>query len=118
MRGPALLAVAVLVTVAACSGGVTPPAPRSGPVAGGYRTVSASDPSVAAAEALAISEIYRRDPQRSIVERVSREAQVVAGMNYRFVIEMSGSGTYRIIVFKPLDGDMEVTSFEKFVASN
>ena len=89
------------------------------PVAvGGYSPADAADPNVAAAEKLAIDEIYRADPQRSLVESVVREQQVVAGMNYRFTVKMTGVNSYRVVVFRPLQGEMSVTSFEKVTPLN
>ena len=85
----------------------------SGPIVGGYGPADPADPGVAEAEKLALDEIYRREPQRSLVDTVTRESQVVAGMNYRFSVTMSSRVTYRIIVYKPLDGAMSVTGFEK-----
>jgi hypothetical protein len=84
-------------------------------VVGGYAPADQADPSVAAAEKLAIDEIYKREPQRSLVESVTREQQVVAGMNYRFTVKMSGMNSYRVVVLKPLpgQGEMKVTGFEK-----
>lgn len=88
--------------------------PDSRPVqVGGYSPANASDPELKAAEQVAIGEIYRREPQRGLVEDVQREAQVVAGMNYRFTVKMSGMNSYRVVVFRPLQGEMMVTSFEK-----
>lgn len=80
---------------------------------GGYSPANASDPELMSAEKVAIGEIYRREPQRGLVEDVQREAQVVAGMNYRFTVKMSGMNSYRVVVFRPLQGEMMVTSFEK-----
>lgn len=80
---------------------------------GGYSPADAANPDVAAAEKLAIDEIYRREPQRSLVESVTREQQVVAGMNYRFIVRMSGANSYSVVVYKPLQGGMAVSSFEK-----
>jgi hypothetical protein len=94
----------------------TPPATAPRPViVGGYAPADANDPDVKAAEALAVAEIYKREPQRSIVESTTRESQVVAGMNYRFNIKMSGTNRYEIVVFKPLPGQgaMSVTGFNK-----
>lgn len=91
------------------------PAP---PIVGGYGPADASNPDVAAAERLAVAEIYRTEPQRSLVENVTREQQVVAGMNYRFTIKMTGQNSYRVVVFKPLQGEMSVTNVEKVTALN
>jgi hypothetical protein len=87
-------------------------APRL-PLAGGYAPADKDDVGANAAEKLAIEEIYRRDPQRSLVESVTRELQVVAGLNYRFVVKMSGANSYRVVVYRPLEGDMRVSEFEK-----
>lgn len=89
-------------------------APAPEPIAvGGYGPANPSDPDRASAEKLAIEEIYRAEPQRSVVESVISETQVVAGTNYRFTIRMSGANTYRIVVYKPLQGEMRIASFEK-----
>jgi hypothetical protein len=87
-------------------------APRL-PITGGYAPADRDDVGANAAEALAIAEIYRREPQRSLVESATRELQVVAGLNYRFVVKMSGANSYRVVVYRPLEGDMRVTEFEK-----
>lgn len=84
---------------------------------GSYSPANASDPELMSAEKVAIGEIYRREPQRGLVEDVQREAQVVAGMNYRFTVKMSGMNSYRVVVFRPLQGEMMVTSFEKLSGS-
>jgi hypothetical protein len=84
-------------------------------IVGGYAPADANDADVKAAESLAVAEIYKREPQRGLVEKVTRESQVVAGMNYRFTIKMTGVNSYMVVVFKPLPGQgaMTVTSFEK-----
>ena len=118
MRKFILLGAAVLLS--ACTGmpGAAPAAPSS-PVVGGYAAANANDETVRAAEALAVAEIYKRDPQRGLVEQVTREQQVVAGMNYRFTIKMTGVNSYRIVVFKPLpgQGEMTVTGYEKLAGN-
>lgn len=87
-------------------------APRL-PITGGYAPADKDDVGASAAEKLAIDEIYRREPQRSLVESVTRELQVVAGLNYRFVVKMSGANSYRVVVYRPLQGEMRVSEFEK-----
>ena len=86
-----LLFFGAALVLAACTG--APEAARSEapkPAAGGYQPAQANDDIIKAAERLAVAEIYRRDPQRGILEQVTREQQVVAGMNYRFTIKMTG----------------------------
>ena len=113
MRKPWFFGAALVL--AACTG--APEAARSEapqpPAAGGYQPTQRNDDIINAAERLAVAEIYQRDPQRGILEKVTREQQVVAGMNYRFTIKMTGLNAYRIVVFKPLEGEMTVTAFEK-----
>ena len=50
---------------------------------------------------------------RALVEKVTAEQQVVAGLNYSFTIVMTGGSTYRIVVYRDLQGAMSVTSYEK-----
>jgi hypothetical protein len=107
--------VVLLASVLSASCAANPADTSGSSVVGGYLPANAGDADVAAAEKLAVDEIYRREPQRSIVQNVTREQQVVAGMNYRFTIKMSGMNSYRVVVFKPLPGQgaMSVTGFEK-----
>ena len=122
MRDPALFAFALLAGACANLPADNPPsAPAAAPgpvVVGGYAPADLANPDVAAAEKLAVDEVYRREPQRSLVENVMREQQVVAGMNYRFTIKMSGQNAYRVVVHKPLQGEMSVTLFEKTTPLN
>ena len=92
-----------------------PPAAQRPVIVGGYAPADANDAQVKAAEKMAVDEIYKREPQRSLVENVTRESQVVAGMNYRFTIKMSGANRYEVTVFNPLPGQgaMSVTGFAK-----
>lgn len=108
--GSALFAFAAL---SACT---TPMAEQPAPslaIVGGYGAADLADEGVKAAQALAVNEIYTRNPTRALVDKVSAETQVVAGLNYRFNITMTGGATYRVIVFRNLQGGMSVTEFEK-----
>ena len=122
MRRPALFALVLLACACANLPANNPPsAPTVAPgpvIVGGYAPADLANPDVAAAEKLAVDEIYRREPQRSLVENVTREQQVVAGMNYRFTIKMSGQNAYRVVIYKPLQGEMGVTLFEKMTPLN
>ena len=82
-------------------------------IVGGYGASNLADEGVKAAQAIAVNEIYTRNPTRALVDKVSAETQVVAGLNYRFTIVMTGGATYRVIVFRNLQGGLSVTSFEK-----
>jgi hypothetical protein len=89
----------------------TPPADM--PMPGGYGPASLEDPRVKEASDLAISEIYKRDPTRALVESVSAEMQVVAGLNYAFTIKMTGGATFGVTVFRSLQNELTVTHYEK-----
>lgn len=105
-------ALCLLAVLGACA---TAPVEQSSTpvVVGGYGGADLSDEGVKAAQALAVNEIYTRNPTRALVEKVSAETQVVAGLNYRFNIVMTGGATYRVTVFRSLQGEMSVTGFEK-----
>jgi hypothetical protein len=83
------------------------------PMTGGYSSASLDNETVKAAQQLAVDEIYKREPTRTLVEKVEAQQQVVAGMNYRFDITMSGGARYGVTVFHSLQGSMEVTDFTK-----
>jgi hypothetical protein len=94
----------------------TPPAPMPSPepaIVGGYAPADLADETVKAAQTVATDAIYTRDPTRALVEKVEVEQQVVAGMNYRFVITMTGGAKFGVTVFRDLDGMMEVTEYAK-----
>lgn len=116
MRRPALFAFALVAGACANLPANDPPsAPTAapGPIVGGYAPADMNDPSVKAAYGLALSELYKRNPTRALDERKSAEQQVVAGMNYRFRIEMSGGAVYSITVYRDLQGAMSVTDYRK-----
>lgn len=98
--------------LAACA---TPPPAEipAGPIVGGYGQSNPEDESVKAAQKLAVDEIYKRNPTRALVEKVTAETQVVAGLNYRFTIVMTGGATYSIVIYRDLQGAMTVTAYDK-----
>jgi hypothetical protein len=90
------------------------PMPTPAPViTGGYSPASLDDEMTKAAQAVAVDAIYTRDPTRALVEKVEAEMQVVAGLNYQFVITMTGGARYGVTVYRKLDGSMEVTNYTK-----
>jgi class 3 adenylate cyclase len=91
---------------------VPEPEPEPEPVmTGGYSPASLDDEMVKAAQAVAVDAIYTRDPTRALVEKVEAEMQVVAGLNYRFVVTMTGGSRFGVTVYRKLDGTMEVTDY-------
>ena len=61
--------------------------------------------------------IYKQYPTRALVDRVALETQVVAGLNYRFRVEMTGApearAIYSAVVYRNLDDDYELTTLDK-----
>lgn len=118
MRIAALaVSTGLVIFVSACTTTAPPgnatPAPAGPVITGGYGGADLNDAGVKAAQAIAVNEIYTRQPTRALVDKVTAETQVVAGLNYRFNITMSGGATYRVVVYRNLQGEMSVSSFEK-----
>jgi hypothetical protein len=82
-------------------------------IVGGYVAADLNEPVVKAAQAVAVNEIYTQRPTRALVEEVGAEMQVVAGLNYRFTIGMSGGAAYRVVVYRNLQGEMSVSSLDR-----
>jgi len=114
MRIATLLISACLAGVSACTS--APPAADAPPppmIVGGYAPADANAPGYKEAEALAIAEIYTREPQRGLVESKSTQVQVVAGLNYLFDIKMTGANRYTIRIYRDLQGALTVSEFTK-----
>ncbi len=86
-------------------------------ITGGFAAADPSADYVAPARQLAIDAVYEQRPTRALVDKVDVDVQVVAGLNYRFRIEMGGAPTARAIyvvtVYEDLSGNLEVTGFEQ-----
>lgn len=82
-------------------------------IAGGYGKANPDDARVKEAEDFAVAEIYKRNPTRALVETVDVQVQVVAGLNYAFDIKMTGNTRYKVTVYRNLQNEMSVTSYEK-----
>jgi hypothetical protein len=117
MRDPALFAFALLAGACANLPADNPPsAPSAAPspvVVGGYAPADMNAPEVRAAYGVALGEVYKRNPTRALDEKKSAEQQVVAGMNYRFRIEMTGGAVYSVTVYRDLQGAMAVSDYQK-----
>ncbi|MEO0981577.1 MAG: hypothetical protein AAFX03_02870 [Pseudomonadota bacterium] len=128
----AIWAIAALALLGACGAPseTTPETPVAEPpfepdiieedddlVAGGWAPSNAEDEIHAAARELAIQTVYDRRPTRALVDTVTAEIQVVAGLNHRFRIEMTGAETarniYSVTVYENLENELEVTGFEQ-----
>jgi hypothetical protein len=108
-----VLATVTTLGLTACASPPPVTAPTTPVVAGGYAPANLADESAKAAQAVAVNEIYARDPTRALVAKVTGEVQVVAGLNYMFTIVMSGGMTYRVAVYRDLQGKMTVTGYDK-----
>ncbi|HVY88939.1 MAG TPA: hypothetical protein VG942_08735 [Hyphomonadaceae bacterium] len=93
-----------------------PPAPKP-VVVGGFAATGCEESQCKEAQAMAVQTIYRQDPQRGLVEAATVEQQVVAGMNYRFHITMTGAKNYSVTVYRDLQGNLSVTNFSKEVTA-
>jgi len=86
-------------------------------VVGGYGPGDASEPGAKLAYQMVEEAIYERYPTRALVDVVTLETQLVAGLNYRFRVEMTGAPDSRAIfsavVYRDLSDTYELTSLEK-----
>lgn len=86
-------------------------------IVGGYGAGDVSEPGAQTAYGLAQDAIYTAHPTRALVDKVELETQVVAGLNYRFRIEMTGSqdarDIYSVTVYRDLEGTYTVTDLTK-----
>jgi Aspartic acid proteinase inhibitor/Sporulation and spore germination len=86
------------------------------PIAGGYSRRPTNDRSVTAAAAFAVRERGRQTRRRvTLLSIVSAEAQVVAGMNYRMVLNVREGGEethVTAVVFQNLRRGLSLTSWE------
>lgn len=82
-------------------------------ITGGYAKADQAEAGTKTAEDFAVTEIYKRDPTRALVENVEVKVQVVAGLNYDFDITMTGGSRFKIVVYRDLQNVMKVTSYEK-----
>ena len=89
---------------------------QDAPVAGRYGERSMKDPSVRAAAAFAIRERGRQTRRRvTLISITSAESQVVAGVNYRFVMDVRERGEVRsvtAVVFQDLRRRLSLTSWD------
>ena len=90
---------------------------RGEPLAGGYAAGDMQDEGAKKALQIATDAIYERFPTRALVDAVSLETQVVAGLNYRYRIEMGGSpdarAIFEAIVYRDLDDNYELNRLTK-----
>lgn len=88
---------------------------EAGPPAtvGGFAQAKDSAPELRAARNMAVAELIKRKGANTAPNVIREEVQVVAGLNFRFLIKTAQGPTYEVIVFRPLTGAMAVTKFEQ-----
>ncbi len=105
------------------NGPTTPEAPKPDDftqndiLVGGYAPAAIEDEASIKAKEMVIDAIYKRFPTRALVDNVDMEIQVVAGLNYRFQIEMTGNQANRDVftgvVYRDLDDNYKLTSLDR-----
>ncbi|MEL6569873.1 MAG: hypothetical protein AAFQ22_15770 [Pseudomonadota bacterium] len=87
------------------------------PMPGGYGPGDASEPGAKMAYQIVEEAIYEQFPTRALVDVVALETQVVAGINYRFRVEMTGApearAIYEAVVYRSLNDTYELSRLEK-----
>ena len=108
-----------LLAVPACDGLAPSGGDRSGEdvIAGGFVPGDLEDEGAQTAFSLVQTAIYDRYPSPALVDTVQMDMQVVAGLNYRFRIEMTGApesrAIYEAVVYRDLDDNYEITSLNR-----
>jgi hypothetical protein len=82
-------------------------------VAGGFAQAKADSPELRAARSVAVEEFLKRRGPKSGPNVIREEVQVVAGLNFRFLIKAANGPMYEVVVFRPLTGPMSVIRFEQ-----
>ncbi len=84
----------------------------SAPVmAGGYRAVETADPDVCAAARFAVRSL--EGPRARLRSIEAAQQQVVAGVNYRLDLTTASGRRWRVTVYRPLSGRLQLTSRER-----
>ena len=87
-----------------------PPPPH---IVGGWSEVPRADlqAEVGPAARFAVSRLPR--PHAPLKTIIGAERQVVAGMNYRMIVQLKDGKRWRLVVWSKLDGTMELTSAKR-----
>lgn len=115
----ALLATFIVTASTGSAFAAEPPkmVPRleAGPpaIVGGFAQAKDNAPELRAARNMAVAELIKRKGANSAPNVIREEVQVVAGLNFRFLIRAAQGPTYEVIVYRQLNGSMNVTKFEQ-----
>jgi hypothetical protein len=85
------------------------PAPR---LVGGWEAAELS-PKAKAAATFAVQKIAKVNPERKLRAVHSVQQQVVAGMNYRFTLEMTDQTRWEAVVYENLEGAFSLTGLKE-----
>jgi hypothetical protein len=102
-----LLALALAVPCA-LQADIPPPSP-SPTIVGGFHELRPSDPELAAVAAFVVPRLGR--PRARLGAIIGGEKQVVAGANYRIMLQLTDGSRWRAEVWKKLDGSMVMKRF-------
>ena len=107
----AVAAAAFLVSASAAIvtaiGGASPLAAQV-MIPGGFRDVAVTDPDVRAAARFGVAHLRPPHPRLASID--GAQQQVVAGMNYRIDVTLTDRSRWRLTVYRPLRGEMRLTS--------
>ena len=89
---------------------------RPGPLAGGYRVQDVTKPEIIEVANKAVEMLKKQTPDIELVKIVSAATQVVAGLNYRFVLEVKTNNEiekWTVVVYRSLKNTYMITSCKK-----
>jgi len=101
-----LCALAGLALIAAAP----PPAP---PLAGGWHEIPKAQLAAEVGPAARFAVAHLPRPHGRLVRIIGAERQVVAGTNLRMVLKLSDGKVWRAVVWRKLDGTLELTWFKR-----
>ncbi len=103
-------ALALIAVPALAAPPVPPPAP---PIAGGWHEVPGPLLKAQVGETARFGVSKLPKPHGALQKIIGAETQVVAGTNYRMLVQLTGGAKWRLQVWKKLDGTMELTAFKR-----
>ena len=111
MNSKYLLAALALIGVPALSAPpVPPPMPQ---IVGGWHEVPGPQLQAQVGEAARFGVSRLPKPHGALQKIIGAETQVVAGTNYRMLVQLTGGAKWRLQVWKKLDGTMQLTASKR-----
>lgn len=105
-----LAALALIAAPALAAPPIPPPAP---PIVGGWHEVPGPMLRAQVGEAARFGVSKLPKPHGRLKRIIGAETQVVAGTNYRMLVQLTGGAKWRLQVWKKLDGTMELTGSKR-----